>query len=72
MHNSSRSVHVVSDIINFKVTKENGLTFKVIPLKMMHYPDLFPTRHKCQTYVAHSKTAIKIWGHCACLCHAFP
>ena len=33
---------------------------------MMYYPDFFQTWHKCQPYIAHSKTAIKRWGHRAC------
>ena len=44
------------------------MTLKVISLKTMYYPDFFQPWHKYQPYIAHSKTAIKRWGHRACLC----
>ena len=48
---------------HIKSLSESKAQFKVIPLKMVYYPDFFQTWHKCQPYIGHSKTAIKRWGH---------
>ena len=62
---ASLSVDIFPEIV-LKLLVE--MTLKVISLKTMYYPDFFQPWHKYQPYIAHSKTAIKRWGHRACLC----
>ena len=57
---ASLSVNIFPEIVLKRLV---DMTLKIISLKTMYYPDFFQAGHKYQPYIAHSKTAIKRWGH---------